>query len=123
MSKAKGRSIGTEKSNTDPVNGPTPQRWTAKRKAAIVLEIIKGKTTPAEVARQHGLTVAEVEGWTERFMHGAEEFLKALPKEVEEQHSAEKRNCSPKSANSPCRSKFQKKVQSQQLRDLHREND
>lgn len=78
-------------SSSDPLNGPTPQRWTAKRKAAVVLEIIKGKTTAAEVARQHGLTVSEIDGWTERFMHGAEEFLKALPKEVEERQGAEKK--------------------------------
>jgi len=75
----------------DPVAGPTPQRWTAKRKAAVCLEIIKGKTTGADVARLHGLTVADVEGWLERFMEGAEDFLKALPKEVEERHSAEKK--------------------------------
>ena len=83
--------MGTDKSNTDPVSGPTPQRWTAKRKAAIVLEIIKGKTTPAEVARQHGLTVADVEAWVARSMEGMEDFLKALPKEVEERHAAEKK--------------------------------
>lgn len=76
----------------DPIHGPTPQRWTAKRKAAIVLEIIRGKTTAAEVARQHGLTVAEIDSWAERFMHGAEEFLKALPKEIEERHGAEKKD-------------------------------
>ena len=39
------------------------QRWTAKRKAAVVLDLIKGKTTAAEVARQHDLTVAEIERW------------------------------------------------------------
>ena len=77
--------------SSDSVNGPTPQRWTAKRKAAVVLEIIKGKTTAAEVARQHGLTVAEVDSWSDRFMQGAEEFLKALPKEIEERHGAEKK--------------------------------
>jgi len=114
--------MGTEKS-TDAVNGPTPQRWTAKRKAAIVLEIIKGKTTPAEIARQHGLTVAEIQGWTERFMHGAEAFLKALPKEVEEQHSAEKKELLAKIGEQAMQIEVLKKVQSQQLRDFHREND
>lgn len=73
------------------VQGPTPQRWTAKRKAAVCLELLKGKTTTAEVARLHALTVADVESWLERFMHGAEEFLKALPKELEERHAAEKK--------------------------------
>lgn len=80
-----------EQQEVDPVTGPTPQRWTAKRKAAVCLEIIKGKTTAAEVARLHGLTVADVEGWLDRFMQGSEDVLKALPKEVEERHSAEKK--------------------------------
>ena len=31
----------------DPAKGPTPQRWTAKRKAAVYMEILKGKTTAA----------------------------------------------------------------------------
>ncbi|WP_311946666.1 DUF1153 domain-containing protein [Halomonas piscis] len=39
------------------------KRWTAKRKAAMVMDIFKGKITAAEVARQHDLTVFEVEGW------------------------------------------------------------
>ena len=38
---------------------PTVKRWTAKRKAAVVMDIFKGKTTVAEVARQHDLTVSE----------------------------------------------------------------
>ncbi|PWW33188.1 transposase, partial [Chromohalobacter israelensis] len=33
------------------------KRWTAKRKASVVMDIFKGKTTVAEVARQHDLTV------------------------------------------------------------------
>lgn len=37
------------------------QRWTAKRRSALVLSIIKGETSVAEAARKHGLTVAEVE--------------------------------------------------------------
>lgn len=81
-----------QQQNVDPVMGPTPLRWTAKRKLAVCLEIIKGKTTVAEVARQHGMTVNEVETWLERFHRGAEEFLKALPKEVEERHSSEKKD-------------------------------
>jgi transposase-like protein len=75
----------------EPSESATPQRWTAKRKAAVVLEIFRGKTTPAEVARQHSLTVAEVEGWMERFMAGAEEFLRAQPRELEARFEAERR--------------------------------
>ena len=39
------------------------QRWTTKRKAALVLSIVKGDTSNQEAARQHGLTVAEIEDW------------------------------------------------------------
>ena len=49
------------------------QRWTAGRKAANVLDIIKGKATPADAARLHGLTVAEVEGWVDKFVEGGKE--------------------------------------------------
>ena len=42
----------------------SPQRWTAKRKAALVIDILQGKTTAAEAARQHALTLAEVELWS-----------------------------------------------------------
>ena len=44
------------------------QRWTAKRKVAVVVDLIRGKTTAADAAQQHGLTVAEVEQWKEDFL-------------------------------------------------------
>ena len=37
------------------------QRWTAKRRAALIMSILKGETSIPEAARKHGLTVAEVE--------------------------------------------------------------
>jgi hypothetical protein len=37
------------------------QRWTAKRRVALVLSIVRRATSVAEAARKHGLTVAEVE--------------------------------------------------------------
>lgn len=37
------------------------KRCTARRKAAVVLDIIKGKTMATEIARSHDLTVGEVE--------------------------------------------------------------
>ncbi len=36
------------------------KRWTAKRKTQVVVDILKGKTTVAEVSRQHDLTPGEV---------------------------------------------------------------
>jgi transposase-like protein len=59
------------------------QRWTAKRRAALVISVLRGETTAAEAARRHGLKVAEVEEWRERFLLGAENALRARPKEEE----------------------------------------
>ena len=59
------------------------QRWTAKRRSALVLRIVRGETSAAEAARKHGLTVAEVEDWQERFLLGAENALRSRPKDEE----------------------------------------
>ena len=59
------------------------QRWTAKRRAALVLSLLRDETTAAEAARRHGLKIAEVEDWRDRFLLGAENALRARPKEDE----------------------------------------
>ena len=41
------------------------KRWTAKRKTALVVEIIQGKTTVAEASRAFDLSPSEIEGWVE----------------------------------------------------------
>lgn len=66
-------------------NEPTVKRWTAKRKAAVVMDIFKGKTTVAEVARQHDLTVSEVESWIEEAQRNME------TKDIREQYESELR--------------------------------
>ena len=70
--------------------GSDVQRWTAKRKAAVVIELIKGKTTAAEIARQHDLTVGEVERWREDFITQGTEGLRSHPRDLAEQHEAER---------------------------------
>ena len=57
------------------------ERWTAKRRVALVVSILKGETSVAEAARTHGLTVAEVEDWREKFVSGAENALRTRPKD------------------------------------------
>jgi len=37
------------------------KRWTARRKSALVLEIIQGKTTVAEASRVYDLPPSEIE--------------------------------------------------------------
>src|SRR6266481_2329380 len=59
----------------------SPQRWTAKRRATLILSILKGETSAQAAARKHGLTVAEVEEWRDRFLLGAENALRARPKD------------------------------------------
>src|SRR5829696_7977614 len=61
----------------------TPQRWTARRRAALVLSLLRGETSAAEAARKHGLTVAQVEEWRELFLAGAENSLRSRPREEE----------------------------------------
>ena len=57
------------------------ERWTAKRRVALVVSILKGETSVAEAARTHGLTVAEVEDWRDKFVSGAENALRTRPKD------------------------------------------
>lgn len=59
------------------------ERWTAKRRATLVLRILKGETSVAEAARGHGLTVGEVENWQEQFLRAAENGLRRRPKDEE----------------------------------------
>lgn len=41
------------------------KRWTAKRKSALVVDIIQGRTTVAEASRAYGFSPAEVEKWVD----------------------------------------------------------
>ena len=59
------------------------QRWTAKRRVALVVSILRGETSVAEAARKHGLTVSEIEDWQERFLAAAENALRSRPKDDE----------------------------------------
>ena len=59
------------------------ERWTAKRRVALVVSILKGETSVAEATRTHGLTVAEVEDWREKFLLGAENALRSRPRDEE----------------------------------------
>ena len=46
------------------------ERWTAKRHVALVISLLKGETS-----------VAEVEGWREKFLAGAENALRTRPRD------------------------------------------
>ena len=62
------------------------KRWTAKRKSALVLEIIQGKTTIAEASRAYDLPPSEIESWVEDGKKGMENALRSNPQDVKEQY-------------------------------------
>jgi transposase-like protein len=62
------------------------KRWTAKRKSALVLDIIQGKTTVAEASRAYDLSPSEVEGWVDDGKRGMENALRANPLDLKEQY-------------------------------------
>lgn len=62
------------------------KRWTARRKSALVLEIIQGKTTIAAASRQFDLTPVEIESWVEDGKRGMENALRAKPEDVRDQY-------------------------------------
>lgn len=59
------------------------QRWTSKRRVALVVSILAGETSVQEAARKHGLTVADIEDWKDKFLMGAENALRSRPRDEE----------------------------------------
>ena len=62
------------------------KRWTAKRKSALVLDIIQGRTTVAEASRSHDLSPSEIEQWVDDAKRGMENALRANPLDIKEQY-------------------------------------
>ena len=62
------------------------KRWTTRRKSALVLEIIQGKTTVAEASRAFDITPSEIEAWVEDGKRGLENALRAKPEDVRDQY-------------------------------------
>lgn len=70
----------------------TIKRWTAKRKSALVIEIIQGKTTVAEASRTYDLAPSEVESWVDDARKGMENALKANPLDLRQQYEKQLRD-------------------------------
>ena len=73
----------TTKESSDNSQSAQTQRWTAKRRSALVVSILQGETSVKEAARKHGLKVGEIEDWKDRFLLGAENALRARPRDEE----------------------------------------
>ena len=62
------------------------KRWTAKRKSALVMDILQGKTTVAEASRAYDLPPSEIETWIDEAKRGMENALRANPLDIREQY-------------------------------------
>jgi transposase-like protein len=51
------------------------KRWTAKRKAALVTEILQGKTSVSDAARSFDLSPSKIEAWVDEGKKGLENAL------------------------------------------------
>ena len=60
--------------------------WTAKRKSALVMEIIQGKSMVAEASRAYDLPPSDVENWVDDSKRGMENTLHANLQNVREQY-------------------------------------
>ncbi len=65
------------------------ERWTAQRKVAIILEVLKGQISVPEAARRYGFTQGEYRTWADEFMRGGIDALKVNRKGLDAEHRAE----------------------------------
>jgi len=65
------------------------QRWTARRKVELLLQLIRGERKLVDVCREHDLKQSEVEGWMDTFVKGGERSLKARAEDEQAAHEAE----------------------------------
>ena len=65
------------------------ERWTAQRKAAIILEVLKGQISVPEAARKYGFTQGEYRKWADEYHQAGVEALKTNRKDQEAKHQAE----------------------------------
>jgi len=62
------------------------KRWTAKRKAALVVGIFQGKTSISEVSRAFVVSPAEIEEWVDKVKLRMENALRVKPLNIKEQY-------------------------------------
>ena len=65
------------------------ERWTAQRKAAIILEVLKGQISVPEACRKHGITQGGFRAWADEYHRGGVDALKVNKKGLEAEYRAE----------------------------------
>ena len=67
------------------------QRWTARRKVELLLQLIKGEVKLVDACREHDLKQSDVESWMETFLRAGERGLKARSEDEQAVHDREVR--------------------------------
>lgn len=52
-----------------------PRQWSSEEKTALVLTLLRGETTAAELCRRHGMSETSLYSWRERFLAAGQEAL------------------------------------------------
>jgi len=65
------------------------QRWTAKKKGDIALQILRRSSTVIDVARQNDLAPSEVQAWVDTFVKSGEQNLKIKAPDAVAQYEQE----------------------------------
>jgi transposase len=68
----------------------TVNRWTPTRKAAVVLDLLRGGEA-AELARKHGLSQAQLFAWRDRFLQAGQAALRTRQGQVEQERDRQVR--------------------------------
>ncbi len=87
------------------------QRWTAKRKAELVIDLIRGTRKLVDVCRENDLKQSEVEGWMEEFLKGGEKSLRINAEDVQAAHERELKDLRAKVGELVLELDFRKKLQ------------
>jgi len=67
------------------------QRWKARRKVELLLQLIKGEVTLVDACREHDLKQSDVESWMDTFVKAGERGLKARSEDEQANHDREVR--------------------------------
>jgi len=63
-------------------------RWSARRKEAVVLRLLRGESLDA-LAREHRVAAGTISGWREEFLAAGREGLKSRPRPEEDRRLVE----------------------------------
>ena len=68
----------------------TVNRWTPTRKAALVLDLLRGGDA-VELARRHGLSQAQLFAWRDRFLQAGQAALKTRRGQIDSERERQVR--------------------------------